>query len=33
VRDLCARYADEYSRRIDERRGYPEDFANEMTKA
>jgi acyl-CoA dehydrogenase len=33
VRDLCARYPDEYFRRIGEHRGYLEEFANALTKA
>ncbi|AVO44773.1 acyl-CoA dehydrogenase family protein [Phreatobacter cathodiphilus] len=33
VRDLCGRYDDAYWRRIDEERGYPEAFTEELTKA
>jgi acyl-CoA dehydrogenase len=33
VRALCAQYPDEYFRKIDEQRGYPEDFVNALTKA
>ena len=33
VRDLCAQYPDEYFRRIDEQRGYPEEFVDALTKA
>ena len=33
VRGLCAQYPDEYFRKIDEARGYPEDFVNALTKA
>ena len=33
VRALCAQYPDEYFRRIDEARGYPEDFVTALTKA
>src|SRR5262245_55814582 len=33
IRALCAQYTDEYFRRIDEQRGYPEEFVNELTKA
>ena len=33
VRALCAQYPDEYFRKIDEARGYPEDFVNALTKA
>jgi len=33
VRALCAEYPDEYHRRIDEQRGYPEAFVDALTKA
>lgn len=33
VRALCARYPDEYHRRIDAERGYPEAFVDELTRA
>ena len=33
VRSLCAQYPDEYFRRIDQARGYPEDFVNALTRA
>ncbi|MES2236862.1 MAG: acyl-CoA dehydrogenase family protein [Pseudomonadota bacterium] len=33
LRDLCAHYPDEYFRRIDEERGYPEKFVNALTEA
>ena len=33
VRALCAQYPDEYFRRIDEARAYPEDFVTALTKA
>ena len=33
VRALCAQYPDEYFRKIDQARGYPEDFVNALTKA
>ena len=33
VRDLCAQFPDEYHREVDERRGYPEDFVDALTKA
>jgi acyl-CoA dehydrogenase len=33
VRALCAEFPDEYHRRIDEQRGYPEAFVNALTKA
>jgi acyl-CoA dehydrogenase len=33
VRALCAQYPDEYFRKVDEQRGYPEEFVNELTKA
>ncbi len=33
VRALCAQYPDEYHRRIDEQRGYPEAFVDALTKA
>src|SRR3954469_25481830 len=33
VRDLCASYPAEYFRKIDEERGYPEQFVDALTKA
>ncbi|MBE9639560.1 acyl-CoA dehydrogenase family protein [Salipiger mangrovisoli] len=33
VRALCAQFPDEYHRKIDEARGYPEDFVDALTKA
>jgi acyl-CoA dehydrogenase len=33
VRSLCALYPDQYFRKIDEARGYPEEFVNALTKA
>jgi acyl-CoA dehydrogenase len=33
VRALCAQYPDEYFRKIDEQRGYPEAFVDALTKA
>src|SRR5512145_1395094 len=33
VRDLCAEFPDEYHRRIDAERGYPEAFVEALTKA
>jgi acyl-CoA dehydrogenase len=33
VRELCARFPGEYFRKIDEVRGYPEAFVNELTRA
>jgi acyl-CoA dehydrogenase len=33
VRDLCAQFPPEYFRRIDEQRGYPEEFVDALTKA
>ncbi len=33
VRALCAQYPDEYFRKIDQARAYPEDFVNALTKA
>ncbi|HEX2911607.1 MAG TPA: acyl-CoA dehydrogenase family protein [Chloroflexia bacterium] len=33
VRDICARYPDEYWREVDEKRQYPESFVQELTKA
>src|SRR5215212_6826504 len=33
VRDLCASYPAEYHRKIDEERGYPEEFVDALTKA
>ena len=33
VRALCADFPDEYHRKIDEARGYPEDFVDALTKA
>ena len=33
VRELCSRFPDEYWRRLDERREYPEEFVRAMTEA
>ena len=33
VRDLCQKFAGEYFRKVDEERGYPEDFVNALTRA
>ncbi|HEU0200127.1 MAG TPA: acyl-CoA dehydrogenase family protein [Burkholderiaceae bacterium] len=33
IRDLCKQYPDEYFRKIDEARGYPEQFVDALTKA
>ncbi|NDW01470.1 acyl-CoA dehydrogenase family protein [Salipiger sp. PrR002] len=33
VRALCAQFPDEYHRKIDEARGYPEEFVDALTKA
>ncbi|MDH5209940.1 MAG: acyl-CoA/acyl-ACP dehydrogenase [Burkholderiaceae bacterium] len=33
VRDLCAQFPDEYHREVDEKRGYPEEFVDALTKA
>jgi acyl-CoA dehydrogenase len=33
VRALCAQYPDEYHRKVDEQRGYPEAFVEALTKA
>ncbi len=33
VRDLCRQYPDEYFRRVDEQRAYPEAFVDALTKA
>ncbi|OZA94629.1 MAG: acyl-CoA dehydrogenase, partial [Polaromonas sp. 39-63-203] len=33
VRALCAQFPDEYHRKIDEQRGYPEAFVDALTKA
>ena len=33
VRQLCAQYPDEYHRKIDEARGYPEEFVNALMEA
>ncbi len=33
VRDLCAQFPDEYHRKIDEARGYPEEFVEALTRA
>ena len=33
VRDLCSQFSDEYFRRIDEARGYPEEFVDALTRA
>src|SRR5207253_9432972 len=33
VRDLCAQFPDEYHRKVDEKRAYPEEFVDALTKA
>jgi len=33
VRDLCGQFPAEYFRKVDEKRGYPEEFVNALTKA
>jgi acyl-CoA dehydrogenase len=33
LRDLCSEFSSDYFRRIDEQRGYPEEFVNALTKA
>jgi acyl-CoA dehydrogenase len=33
VRDLCSYFPDEYHRRVDEQRAYPEEFVDALTKA
>ena len=33
VRALCAEFPDEYHRKIDEARGYPEEFVEALTRA
>ena len=33
VRDLCAQFPDEYHRKVDEQRAYPEEFVNALTQA
>ncbi|RPH64404.1 MAG: acyl-CoA dehydrogenase, partial [Burkholderiales bacterium] len=33
VRDLCRQFPDEYHRKVDEQRGYPEEFVDALTKA
>ncbi len=33
LRELCAQFPAEYFRRIDERRAYPEEFVDALTKA
>ena len=33
VRDLCSQFPDEYHRKVDEQRGYPEAFVDALTKA
>ena len=33
VRALCAAFPDEYHRKVDEARGYPEAFVDALTKA
>src|SRR3546814_4629462 len=33
VRDLCAQFPGEYFRKIDEERGYPEEFVRALTEA
>ena len=33
VRDLCSHYPDEYWRKVDDERGFPEEFVNALTSA
>lgn len=33
IRDLCRQFPDEYFRKIDEQRGYPEEFVDALTRA
>ncbi len=33
VRALCAQFPDEYHRKVDEKRAYPEEFVDALTKA
>ena len=33
VRDLCAQFPPEYHRKVDEARGYPDEFVAALTKA
>ncbi|MDO9023242.1 acyl-CoA dehydrogenase family protein [Zwartia sp.] len=33
IKDLCKQFPDEYFRKVDEVRGYPEEFVNALTKA
>lgn len=33
IRDLCAQFPPEYFRKVDEERGYPEEFVNTLTEA
>src|SRR6195952_5266038 len=33
IRDLCGQFPSEYFRKIDEERGYPEEFVDALTKA
>ena len=33
IRDLCAQFPDEYFRKVDQARGYPEEFVNALTQA
>ncbi len=33
IRDLCKQFPDEYFRKVDEARGYPEEFVNALTQA
>ena len=33
VRGLCAQFPDEYHRKVDQKRGYPEEFVDALTKA
>lgn len=33
IRDLCSHFPPEYHRKVDERRGYPEEFVDALTKA
>ena len=30
VRDLCAQFPDEYHRKVDEKRAYPEEFVDAL---
>ena len=33
VRDLCSQFSGEYFRKVDEERGYPEEFVQALTEA